>query len=127
MQIIVFCCLVAGLKIVASESSSVCMVDCISLVTPYPPSLYEQYCCIPSNSGKTFTVKEKDRVKILVCPPSVPTSCKRYSFCNDLLKAFPAASSNHYSLILSNGSIINVYCDMEGSNCDDKGGWMRVG
>ena len=27
----------------------------------------------------------------------------------------------------SNGSHILVYCDMEGSNCDGKGGWMRVG
>ena len=27
----------------------------------------------------------------------------------------------------TNGSLISVYCDMEGSNCDDKGGRMRVG
>ena len=60
MNIIVFYCLITGLYIVASESSSVCMADCSGLLTQHPPSLYEQYCCIPSNSGKTFTVKKDD-------------------------------------------------------------------
>ena len=131
MIIIVFCCLITGLQIVTSEGSSVCMADCTSLLTPRPPSLYEQYCCIPSNSGKTFTDREKNRVKIIFCPSTIPTSCNKYTFsyssCNDLLQAFPVATSGYYSLTLSNGSIITVYCDMEGSNCDNKGGWMRVG
>ena len=42
-------------------------------------------------------------------------------------KPFLLATSGYHSLTLSNGSIITVYCDMEGSNCDNKGGWMRVG
>ena len=131
MIIIAFCCLITGLQIVTSEGSSDCMADCTSLLTPHPPSLYEQYCCIPSNSGKTFTDREKNRVKIIFCPSTIPTSCNKYTFsyssCNDLLQAFPVATSGYYSLTLSNGSIITVYCDMEGSNCDNKGGWMRVG
>ena len=114
-----------------SEGSSVCMADCTSLLTPRPPSLYEQYCCLSSNSGKTFRLKENNRVKFLLCPPSVPTSCIQHTFlynsCIALLQAFPTATSGYYSLTLSNGSIVNVYCDMEGSNCDGKGGWMRVG
>ena len=127
MNIIVFCCLIAGLQIVASEGSSVCMADCTSLLTPRPPSLYEQYCCIPSNSGKTFTVKENSRLNMILCPSTIPTSCNKYDSCNALLQAFPLATSGYYNVILSNGSIITVYCDMEGSNCDGKGGWMRVG
>ena len=108
-------------QIVASKGSSVCMADCTSLLTPHPPSLYEQYCCIPSNSGKTFTVKEKDRVKIIICPFTlkIPTSCSKYTFsydsCNALLQVLPATTSGYYSLTLCNGS-----------NCDGKGGWMRV-
>ena len=80
MNIIVVCCLIAGLQIVASEGSSVCMVDCTSLLTPRPPSL----CCIPSNSGKTFTVKENDQRKIVFCPSTMPTSCSKYMYnsCN---------------------------------------------
>ena len=127
MNIIVFCCLIAGLQIVVSEGSSVSMVDCTSLLTPRPPSLYQQYCCIPSNSGKKFKVKENNRLNMILCPSTIPTSCSKYYSCNALLQAFPLATSGYYSLILSNGSIITVYCDMEGSNCDDKGGWMRVG
>ena len=129
MNIIGFLCLITGLQIVASEVSSVCMADCSSLLTPHPPSLYEQYCCVPSNSGKTFTVKEKDRSKIIFCPSTIPTSCSKYMYnsCNALLQAFPAITSGYYNVNLSNGSTITVYYDMEGSNCDDKGGWMRVG
>ena len=134
MTIIVFCCLITGLLIVVSEGSSVCMTDCSGLLTPRSPSLYEQYCCIPSNNGKTFTVKENNRVKIIICPSTlkIPTTCSKYNFsydynsCNALLKAFPVATSGYYDLTLSNGSIITVYCDMEGSNCDGEGGWMRV-
>ena len=129
MNIIVFCCLFTGLQIlhVASVDSSVCMADCTSLLAPRPPSLYEQYCCIPSNSGKRFTVKEQDRIKFILCPSSVPTSCIKHNSCNAVLQAFPTATSGYYRVTLSNGSIVDVYCDMEGSNCDGKGGWMRVG
>ena len=127
MNIIVFCCL-AGL---ACEGSSDCVDDCTSLLTPRPPSLYEQYCCLSSNSGKNFKLKESNGVKFIFCPPSVPTSCIKHTFlynsCVALLQAFLTATSGYYSLTLSNGSIVNVYCDMEGSNCDSKGGWMRVG
>ena len=34
--------------------------------------------------------------------------------------------SGYYTLPASNGSLISVYCDMEGQ-CDGKGGWLRVG
>ena len=65
MNIILFCCLIVGVQIVASENSSVCMADCTSLLTPRPPSLYEQYCCIPSNSGKKFKLKESNKVNFI--------------------------------------------------------------
>ena len=62
---------------------------------------------------------------------SVPTSCIKHTFlynsCIALLQAFPTTTSGYYNLTLSNGSIVNVYCDMVGNNCDGKGGWMRVG
>ena len=32
----------------------------------------------------------------------------------------------YYNIILTNGSIVTVYCDMEGINCDEEGGWTRV-
>ena len=32
-----------------------------------------------------------------------------------------------YNITQSNGRTVSVYCNMEGSNCDGNGGWMRVG
>ena len=129
MKVIFFKCLFSGLLVIFSEGSSFCMADCTSLLTPHPPSLYEQYCCIPSNSGKKFKLKETNEVKFMLCPSSVPTSCIKHTFlynsCIALLQAFPTATTGYYNLTLSNGSIVNVYCDMEGSNCDGKGGWIR--
>ena len=38
----------------------------------------------------------------------------------------PSAPSGYYQIQLSNGSSVEVYCDMEGSNCGGEGGWTRV-
>ena len=109
----------------ANASSSFCM---ISYATQYPPSLYRQYCCLPGNNGKTIEVKENNRVKIIMCPTTgLPhTSCPAHS-CSEALELFPSATSGYYNITQSNGSIVSVYCDMDGSNCDGNGGWMRVG
>ena len=37
-----------------------------------------------------------------------------------------SAPSSYYTLQAPDGFLISVCCDMEGNNCDDKGGWMRV-
>ena len=34
--------------------------------------------------------------------------------------------SGYYSITTSNGSKVQVYCDMKGENCGGEGGWMRV-
>ena len=52
---------------------------------------------------------------------SYPTTCLDIKQKNNLVQ------SGYYTLRAPNGSLIYVYCDMEGSNCDSKGGWMRVG
>ena len=36
------------------------------------------------------------------------------------------ASNGIVLLTLSNGSQVEVYCDMEGSHCDEEGGWTRI-
>ena len=110
------------------KGSSVCMVDCTILLTPRPPSLYEQYCCIPSNSGKQFKTRESNVVRIILCPNHLPSSCQKFSSnCSDLFKQNVSAPSGYHIIRAPNGSLISVYCDMEGSNCDGVGGWMRVG
>ena len=41
-------------------------------------------------------------------------------------ETYPNFKSGYYNIILTNGSIVTVYCDMEGMNCDEEGGWTRV-
>ena len=47
--------------------------------------------------------------------------------CLEILQKNDLAISGYYSIRAPNGSLISVYCDMEGRNCDGNGGWMRVG
>ena len=50
-----------------------------------------------------------------------------FSNCYHVFKDNSSAPSGYYMIRAANGSLISVYCDMEGSNCDGKGGWMRAG
>ena len=46
--------------------------------------------------------------------------------CQKILQFFPSAPSGYYQISTCNGSLVQVYCDMEGTNCGGQGGWMRV-
>ena len=46
--------------------------------------------------------------------------------CKDILRCNSSASSGYYQIQAANGSAVQVYCDMEGTNCGGEGGWMRV-
>ena len=106
------------------KGSSVCMGDCTSLLTPRPPSLYEQYCCIPSNSGKQFKTRKSNIVRIVLCPNHLPFSCQKFPLnCSEVYKCYYTIQI----IQVPNGSLISVYYDIEGSNCDGNRGWMRVG
>ena len=50
-----------------------------------------------------------------------------YAGCSKILQKNKISQSGYYTILAPNNSLISVYCDMEGSNCDGKGGWMRVG
>ena len=99
----------------------------------HAPSLYHQYCCLSANNGNTIKLRENNHVKIVVCPKAgLPkTLCNSLGIyndhsCSEVLESFPNATSGYYNITHSNGSIVSVYCDMEGSNCDGNGGWLRV-
>ena len=47
--------------------------------------------------------------------------------CSEILQKNNISQSGYYAIRPPNSSFVSVYCDMEGSNCDGKGGWMRVG
>ena len=46
--------------------------------------------------------------------------------CQEIHCAFPSAPSGYYRIHPPNGPAVEVYCDMEGSNCGGEGGWTRV-
>ena len=96
-------------------------------------SLYQQYCCPHINRRKTFIVSGKVNLrKYIICPPETPSSCSTALFsssCSDILTKYScdaSAVTGYYNIQLTNGTVVSVYCDMEGVNCDGEGGWMRV-
>ena len=107
------------------EGSSYCMTDCDS--NGYRPfTKYEALCCSPSNKGDIIHVtKNNGHTGYVICPDTIPKWCPINS-CYDILQTNPTASSGYYGIKLSNGSQVEVYCDMEGSHCDGEGGWTRV-
>ena len=56
----------------------------------------------------------------LDCIYSKNTSCQK------ILHSCPSALSGYYQIHVPNGSLVQVYCDMEGINCEGEGGWTRV-
>ena len=57
-----------------------------------------------------------------------PPGCNpsRNRSCQEILHCFPSAALGYHEIRVPNGSLVQVYCDMEGTNCGGQGGWMRV-
>ena len=57
-----------------------------------------------------------------------PQGCLRTTrdSCADILYCNSSASSGYYQIQSGSGSQVEVYCDMEGTNCGGEGGWTRV-
>ena len=57
-----------------------------------------------------------------------PPGCNppRNRSCQEILHCFPSAPSGYHEIRVPNGSLVQVFCDMEGTNCGGQGGWMRV-
>ena len=108
------------------DGSSYCMADCDSN-GHRPFTKYEVLCCSPSNKGDIIRINKDDgRSAIVKCPATIPKWCSHVS-CYLIQQSLNyTAPSGYYSIILSNGSQVEVYCDMEGSHCDEEGGWTRV-
>ena len=51
---------------------------------------------------------------------------RQSSACSDFLLKNSSALSGYYQIQAANGSVIEVFCDMEGIHCGGEGGWMRV-
>ena len=49
-----------------------------------------------------------------------------HSSCKSIYNADSSSSSGYYNITIANGSVVQVYCDMEGTNCGEERGWTRV-
>ena len=131
MYLIILVILITELFTVSNGQDNYCMsyCNCNCQASPYEqPSLYEQHCCNLRNVGNTIKIEDgKLRTKI-ICPSDLPISCFQfYNYsCPQIHQVYPSATSGYYNITLTNGSIVTVYCDMEGINCDEEGGWTRV-
>ena len=87
-------------------------------------SLYKDTCCKTYNNGKAIKFGD-DRLAVFFCPQNVEELCSPRS-CKEVVHLNPNASSGYYYITLSNGSTEYIFCDMEGLNCDQQGGWTRI-
>ena len=106
--------------------------DCIDVLFTENPQLKAFY----ENSTftfQTFGQQTADECQQLQTPPVseglmevlqiISTQVKPINACANI---YPNSPSGYYSITTSNGSVVQVYCDMEGENCGGEGGWMRV-
>ena len=84
--------------------------------TVYPAKISSQ-CGQPLNDDEQL-LESLQQIKLRI--PSQAYSCK----C--IYNADPSSSSGYYNITIANGSVVQVYCDMEGTNCGGEGGWTRV-
>uniref|UniRef100_A0A1X7UPM3 Fibrinogen C-terminal domain-containing protein n=1 Tax=Amphimedon queenslandica TaxID=400682 RepID=A0A1X7UPM3_AMPQE len=98
------------------------------------PSVFHQHCCLIANHGKAIKLRQNNHLSLIFCPigGSPQSVCESKGIfndrsCSEILERSPNATSGYYDITLTNETIVSVYCDMEGSNCDGAGGWMRVG
>ena len=88
-------------------------------------SVYKETCCKSDNNGKVKKKIGENRLGFFFCPQNVEELCSPRS-CKEVLHLNPNASSDYYYITLSNGSTRYIFCDMEGLNCDQQGGWTRI-
>ena len=114
------------------SSNLFCFLHCclvvVSVVTAFAPVVYHhesssQECHQPLQQDQQLmeTIElVKQRLGTPGCNPPKNRSCQEIARC------FPSASSGYFNIRVPNGSLVQVYCDMEGTNCGGQGGWMRV-
>uniref|UniRef100_A0A1X7TAS8 Fibrinogen C-terminal domain-containing protein n=1 Tax=Amphimedon queenslandica TaxID=400682 RepID=A0A1X7TAS8_AMPQE len=75
------------------------------------------------NLGRSFTIKGNGISRYILCPRVLPKSCQSVRSCKDLNSTI----NGDYTIYPDGVTPVEVYCDMNGINCDGEGGWTRVG
>ena len=99
----------------------------VSVVSGVTPAVYIPTCV---NCGQHDILQDDQlmqtlgQVQKLLGPPGC--NPPRNRSCQEILYCFPSAPSGYYQIVAPNGSLVQVYCDMEGTNCGGEGGWTRL-
>ena len=89
-------------------------------MSEFTPSVYPAK--ISSQCGQPLN----DDEQLLESLQQVEQQLPNYSSCKSIYNADPSSCSGYYSITIANGSVVQVYCDMDGTNCGEEGGWTRV-
>ena len=103
-------------------------VYCVGLCSDPRNLQYEEICCNPKNLGEILSIPgEGLRQKYIHCPSTLPSGCiLNENSCEEIFSTQSSLTSGYYNIKLDNGTVVSVYCDMEGTNCDGEGGWTRI-
>ena len=98
----------------------------VSVVSGFTPVTYP----VSSECGQYDPLQDEQLMKTLgqvqqqLGPPG-GNPPKNIS-CQEILNCFPSTPSGYQQITVPNGSLVQVYCDMEGTNCGGERGWTRV-
>ena len=116
--------LVLVLVVVTTREEVYCVGSCSD-----PRNLqYEEICCNPKNLGEILKIPGEGVIqKYIHCPSTLPSGCiPEEKSCREIFSLLSSPASGYYNIQLDNGTVVSVYCDMEGTNCDGEGGWTRI-
>ena len=104
----------------------------VSIASGFIPATYPVQTPAECSTGELLVEKELmetiEQVQQQLGPHGNLSVCNppRNSSCLNILYCFPSAPSGYYQITAPNSSLVQVYCDMEGTNCGGEGGWTRV-
>ena len=90
-------------------------------VSEFTPTVYTTTSS--SSCGQYDPLQDERLMKAL---QRVEEQLPKNSSCKSIHNANSSAASGYYQINATNGSLVQVYCDMEGTNCGGEGGWTRV-
>ena len=91
-------------------------------VTKFTPTVYPAKTLSSSHCGQDSSLQDHLLIEAL---QNIQQHL-HHSSCISIFNTDPSVSSGYYNISSLNGSTVQVYCDMEGTNCGREGGWTRV-
>ena len=108
--------------------SCCCLLLVVSGVSGLTPVIYPVQTS--SQCGQSDPQQDEQLISVfrLARQQLGPPGCNPPSnrSCQEILYCFPSSSSGYYQIHATNGSLVDVYCNMEGTNCGNITGWTRV-